>query len=73
MPSIYLRHSRHGDKVAIAEAEAVADERNGWVRYTPGAVEPESEPESVPEFLQTENALIPKRRGRPPKVQSPTM
>ena len=33
---IYLRHPKNGTKVAIAEAEAVADERNGWVRYIPG-------------------------------------
>jgi len=25
----------HGDKVAIAEAEAIADEKNGWIRYNP--------------------------------------
>jgi hypothetical protein len=33
---IYLKHPVHGTKVAIMEAEAVADEENGWVRYTPG-------------------------------------
>lgn len=31
---IYLRHDKHGTKVAISESEAVADEENGWVRYT---------------------------------------
>jgi hypothetical protein len=50
---IYLRHPKHGTKVAIADAEADADERNGWVRYTPG------EPE-VPV-----NELEAKRRRRP--------
>ena len=30
---IYLKHPTHGVKVAIAEAEAEADEKNGWVRY----------------------------------------
>jgi hypothetical protein len=29
---IYLRHPVHGTKVAIAEAEADADEKNGWER-----------------------------------------
>ena len=50
---IYLRHPRHGTKVAIAEAEAEADECNGWVRYTPG------EPDAPV------NELEAKRRRRP--------
>lgn len=33
---IYLKHPKHGTKIAIAELEAVQDEKNGWVRYTPG-------------------------------------
>tara|TARA_R110000868_G_scaffold236994_4_gene491041 strand:- start:772 stop:954 length:183 start_codon:yes stop_codon:yes gene_type:complete len=35
---IYLRHPVHGNKVAIAEAEAVYDETNGWERYDAGAL-----------------------------------
>jgi hypothetical protein len=31
---IYLRHPVHGTKVAVAEVEALADEKHGWVRYT---------------------------------------
>ena len=50
---IYLRHPKNGTKVAIAEAEAVADERNGWVRYIPG------EPDAPV------NELEAKRRRRP--------
>jgi hypothetical protein len=34
MPIIYMKHDVHGAKVANIEAEAVADEANGWVRYT---------------------------------------
>ena len=34
MPVIYMKHDIHGAKVANMEAEAVADEQNGWVRYT---------------------------------------
>jgi hypothetical protein len=34
MPVIYMKHAIHGAKVANMEAEAVADEANGWVRYT---------------------------------------
>jgi hypothetical protein len=35
---IYMRHPQHGTKIAIAEAEAVADEANGWVREDAGAL-----------------------------------
>ena len=34
MAVIYLKHELHGAKVATMEAEALADEKNGWVRYT---------------------------------------
>jgi len=34
MPVIYMKHEIHGAKVATMEAEAEADEKNGWVRYT---------------------------------------
>lgn len=34
MPVIYMKHAIHGAKVANMEEEAVADEKNGWVRYT---------------------------------------
>ena len=32
--NIYLKHPQHGQKVAIAEDEAIEDVKNGWVRYT---------------------------------------
>jgi hypothetical protein len=32
MAVIYLDHPKHGSKVACAESEALADEKNGWVR-----------------------------------------
>ncbi len=32
---IYLSHPQHGMKVAISEAEALADEQNGWGRFDP--------------------------------------
>lgn len=31
---IYLKHERHGTKVACSEAEAKYDESLGWERYT---------------------------------------
>lgn len=34
MAVIYMKHPIHGAKVATMELEAVADEANGWVRYT---------------------------------------
>ena len=37
MAAIYLKHKYHGTKVAIAEEEAVADEKRGWERYVPTA------------------------------------
>jgi len=30
---IYMKHELHGAKVACSEAEALADEKNGWTRY----------------------------------------
>ncbi len=47
MAVIYMKHAIHGAKVATMELEAVADEANGWVRYTletPSVVE-EAAPE----------------------------
>jgi hypothetical protein len=55
---IYLRHPIHGSKVATMEAEADADEKNGWERYDVGALLTPSEP--------VLNELA-KPRGRPRK------
>tara|TARA_R110000868_G_scaffold1531_1_gene12220 strand:- start:24 stop:206 length:183 start_codon:yes stop_codon:yes gene_type:complete len=49
---IYLRHPVHGTKVACAEAEAVYDEKNGWVRF-----DVDAEPVAVNEMKRP--------RGRP--------
>jgi hypothetical protein len=54
MPIIYLQHPQHGTKVAIAEEEAYADEKNGWERFDPAA------PEIVPPPV--ENALRRRRK-----------
>jgi hypothetical protein len=54
MAVIYLRHPVHGTKVACVEAEADYDEKNGWVRYDLGDVEP---PATVNEMKRP--------RGRP--------
>jgi hypothetical protein len=44
---IYMKHPVHGTKVACMEAEADADEKNGWTRFDPQQLElflPEREP-----------------------------
>jgi hypothetical protein len=33
MPIIYLKHAKHGAKVAISVLEADLDKRNGWVEF----------------------------------------
>ena len=63
---IYLKHPVHGQKIALMEAEAVADEENGWERYTPSK-------QKVSAF-ETEavyaNSMETKRRGRPPRASA---
>lgn len=55
---IYLKHPKHGAKVAICDMEAVADETNGWTRYTLDTPEEEVAP--------VVNALeVKRKRGRP--------
>lgn len=51
MAVIYLMHSVHGAKVACMEAEAEADEKNGWVRFDPTSA-------------IVGNELVARRRGR---------
>jgi hypothetical protein len=57
----YLRHSRHGNKVAISELEMAADLRQGWLQYNPDDPLPETEGEVA-------NNLEGKRRRRSPEV-----
>ena len=56
MAVIYLRHPVHGTKVACLEAEAVYDEKNGWVRF-----DVDEKPVTVNEMKRP--------RGRPPRVE----
>lgn len=58
MALIYLRHERHGVKIATLEMEAEADEENGWVRFDPDEVTPAEESDTV------------RRRGRRSKVDN---
>jgi hypothetical protein len=59
--NIYLKHERHGTKIATLEMEAQFDEEHGWVRYNPDELEQEDDSAPV-------NELQVRRRGRPPKV-----
>jgi AMMECR1 domain-containing protein len=61
MAEIYLRHPRHGVKIASLEMEAQYDEAHGWVRFDPNEIE-----EELPEPPVEVNVLTePRRRGRP--------
>ena len=55
---IYLKHPKHGAKVAICDMEAVADETNGWTRYTLDTPE-----EEVAPVVNTWE--VKRKRGRP--------
>ena len=62
MYTIYLKHPRHGTKVAVSEMEADYDEQNGWVRYNP--VTPSNDDAAPVNELE-----VMRKRGRPPKQQ----
>ena len=67
MPLIYLRHPRHGLKIATMDLEAQYDEQNGWERYNPNEPKPEAELELPPASVINE---LP-RRGRPRRSVEP--
>jgi len=56
MAVIYMSHPVHGAKVATMEMEAVADEKNGWVRYT------------LDTPVEAAPLEVKRRRSRPPEV-----
>lgn len=66
---IYLRHPAHGTKVAIAEDEAAADEKNGWVRENVGALLTPAMP-ALPPVTVPEAPAAPERpvAGERPKL-----
>ena len=58
---IILDHPKHGTKIACMEPEAVADEKNGWVRRKVAALlQPKPEPAAsvTPEIPTIGNALV---------------
>lgn len=54
---IYLKHDKHGCKVATSDAEAAYDRQHGWYEFDPN----ETDDTPVPEVV---NELVPKRRSR---------
>ena len=56
---IYLRHADHGTKVAVSDAEAEADEKNGWFRF-------DIDKPNEPNDNQPSNDLEARRRRRQP-------
>jgi hypothetical protein len=67
MSVIYLRHHRHGTKVAMSDSEAALDCQNGWEEFDPT----ENDEDSVEdEGAEPVNVLQTKRRGRRPKEAS---
>jgi hypothetical protein len=55
---IYLRHPKHGVKIASMEMEAQYDEMHGWSRFDPDA--------PLNDTPETDNVMLePRRRGRP--------
>lgn len=67
MAEIYLRHPEHGAKVASMEAEAIYDEKSGWVRYDPFTQSDDAADENSVAEAAPVNELAPlRRRGRRP-------
>lgn len=80
MAVIYLRHPKHGAKVATSDMEAENDIQNGWEEFDPyeRADEPDETPAptaaepaaAAPEAsppVESVNELQPRRRGRRPR------
>lgn len=67
MAVIYLRHPKHGEKVACSEHEAEHDREHGWEDFDPTVQEPGAD---VPDFLTpmkpetaSEDTTTRRRRG----------
>lgn len=48
MAVIYLRHPKHGTKVATLDVEAAYDEQHGWERYEPDEPVSQDEDDAPP-------------------------
>jgi hypothetical protein len=67
MPNIYLRHAKHGEKVAISWLEAREDMEHGWEEFDPSDLDDSESPASS-EMAASEtsapNALRTRRRRK---------
>lgn len=72
MAVIYLKHPKHGTKVACSEEEAAYDAKSGWERFTLSAsvstvAEPKpSETLTAPDELQTLRVQYKEKFGKIP-------
>lgn len=67
MPNIYLRHPRHGEKIAISWLEAREDMEQGWEEFDPS--NPDESETPVPSEMAVSgnsehNALRTRRRRK---------
>lgn len=67
MSTIYLRHPRHGTKVAVSDFEADYDMQRGWEEFDPYEALEENVEDEASELV---NGLQTRRRGRRPKEES---
>jgi hypothetical protein len=67
MSNIYLRHPRHGEKIAISWMEAREDMEQGWEEFDPSSPD-ESEPSASSDVAalgdSQHNALRTRRRRK---------
>jgi len=65
---IYLRHPKHGEKVAISNVEARDDKENGWEEFDPSSPDDSESPASaeMPASVDSDapNALRARRRRK---------
>ena len=67
MPNIYLRHPRHGEKVAISWMEARDDMEHGWEEFDPSDPddsESSASSEMAASGMSDTNALRARRRRK---------
>jgi hypothetical protein len=66
MPNIYLRHPKHGEKIAISWNEAQEDMTHGWEEFDPPSLDDSESPASSEmEASETSgNALRARRRRK---------
>ena len=65
MPNIYLRHPKHGAKVAISWNEAQEDMQQGWEEFDPSDPDDSESPASSEmEASETSGNVLRARRRR---------